>query len=135
MSYWLLKTEPSVYSYGDLVRDGITVWDGITNNLALKHIRSMKKGDRAFVYHSGDEKAIIGISEIASNPYADPKQRDSKLVVVDLKPKRYLKNKITLAQIKSQKKFASFELVRISRLSVMPVKDEWWSDLVRFATT
>ena len=130
MAYWLLKTERSVYSYSDLVRDKKTMWDGVTNNLALKHIRSMKKGDLAFIYHSGDEKAVVGIAEVASNPYPDPKQKDPKLAVVDLKPIELLAKAVTLSEIKSDKTFRPFALVRIPRLSVMPVSKEIWKGIM-----
>ena len=130
MAYWLLKSEPSTYSYSDLERDKKTTWDGVSNNLALKHLRSMKKGDLAFIYHSGDEKAIVGIAEINSNPYPDPKQQDDKLVVVDLKAKEKLKNPVTLAAVKAEKEFGQFELVRMSRLSVMPVAAPLWKTLL-----
>ncbi len=122
MAYWLLKTEPTEFSFADLQEKGKAVWDGVTNNLALKHLRSMKKGDMAFIYHTGDEKAIVGFAEIVSNPYPDPKQDDLKLVVVDIKAKREFLKKVSLAEIKSKKEFETFELVRISRLSVMPVE-------------
>lgn len=130
MAYWLLKTEPSTYAFADLVRDKKTVWDGVSNNLALKHIRSMHKGDAVFVYHSGDEKAIVGIAEVASDPYADPTQNNPKLAVVDLKPKEALKSPVTLAEIKARREFAEFPLVRIPRLSVMPVTAAQWNLLL-----
>ena len=130
MAYWLLKTEPSTYSYQDLERDKKATWDGVSNNLALKHIREMQKGDPAFIYHSGEEKAIVGIAEITSMPYADPKQDDEKLVVIDLKPKKKLKHPVSLAAVKGQKEFAQFELVRMSRLSVMPVSAAHWKMLL-----
>lgn len=86
--YWLLKSEPTVYSFDNLIADKKAVWDGVSSNAALKHIRSMKKGDLAFVYHSGDEKAVIGIAKIESNAYPDPKEKDPRLVVFDIKPKK-----------------------------------------------
>ena len=130
MAYWLLKTEPGSYSFADLMQDKKAVWDGVSNNLALRNIRMMKKGVLAFIYHSGDEKAIVGVAEVASDPYIDPKHRDSKLAVIDLKPKKQLDQHITLAQVKSKKQFASFELVRIPRLAVMPVSTEAWKTLI-----
>lgn len=126
MAYWLLKTEPSTYSYADLERDGRTTWDGVSNSLALKHLRSMQKGDLAFIYHTGDEKAIVGIAEVASGAYPDPKQKDARLVVADLKPKERLPRAVTLAAVKARKEFARFELVRMARLSVMPVPADLW---------
>lgn len=130
MSYWLLKTEPTTYSYADLERDKKAVWDGVSNPVALKNIRAMSKGDLAFVYQTGDEKAIVGIAEITSGPYPDPKQNDERLAVVELKPKKKLKNPVTLAAVKARKEFAPWELVRVPRLSVMPVSPEQWKKLL-----
>jgi predicted RNA-binding protein with PUA-like domain len=123
MSYWLLKTEPSEFSFADLLREKKATWDGVANNLALKHLRSIKKGDILFIYHTGDEKSIIGLAEAVSNPYSDPKNDDEKLVVIDIKPKRTFTRKVSLSEIKSRTEFASFDLVKNSRLSVMPVED------------
>jgi predicted RNA-binding protein with PUA-like domain len=130
MSYWLLKTEPATYSYADLERDKKAVWDGVSNPLALKNIRAMAKGDLAFVYHTGEEKAIVGIAEITSAPYPDPKQNNEQLVVIELKPKERLKSPVTLAAVKARKEFAQWELVRVPRLSVMPVSAEQWKRLL-----
>ena len=130
MAYWLLKTEPSTYSYTHLEQAKKACWDGVTNSLALKHIRSMAKGDFAFIYHTGDEKSIIGIAEVISAPYPDSKANDPKIVVVDLKPKERLMNPVALAAIKAKKEFADFALVRIGRLSVMPVSDAQWKALL-----
>ena len=131
--YWLVKTEPTVYSYADLVREKKTVWSGVSSNAALKHMRSLKKGDLTFVYHSGDEKSVVGIAEVVSAPYADPAARDPKLVVIDLKPKEPLKNPVSLAAIKAHRQFADFALVRISRLSVMPVEKPVWDAIFRMS--
>lgn len=125
-NYWLLKTEPSVYSYVDLEQDKRTVWDGVANPLALKHLRAMKKGDLAFIYHTGGEKQIVGIAEVASDARPDPKQDDARFVVVDLKPREKLVRPVTLAEVKSRKEFAEFDLVRMGRLSVMPVSAARW---------
>jgi predicted RNA-binding protein with PUA-like domain len=133
MSYWLLKSEPTVYSYDDLVRDKSTRWDGVTNNLALKHIRSMKKGDEAFIYHTGNEKSVVGVAKVLSDPYPDPKQRDPRIVVIDLAPVRALKGPVTLAAIKSRKEFADFQLVRMPRLSVMPVTAAQWGAVMKMS--
>lgn len=130
MSYWLLKTEPSVYSYSNLERDKKTTWDGVTNNLALKHMRLMKKGDLAFIYHTGDEKSMVGVAEITSDAYPDPKAKDEKIVVVDLKAKESLAFPVSLAAVKARKEFADFALVRIGRLSVMPVSTAQWKLLL-----
>lgn len=130
MAYWLLKTEPSCYSYDDLERDKKTVWDGVTNNLALKYLREMRKGDTAIIYHTGDEKRLVGLAEISSDPFVDPKLNDPKLSVVELKPKKKLTKSLTLAEIKGNKKLQDFILVKMSRLSVMPVSDEQWKELI-----
>lgn len=126
MQYFLLKTEPSVYSFDDLMRDKATVWDGVTNFAALKHMRSMHKGDNAFIYHSGDEKQVVGIAKIISEPRPDPKANDDKIVVVDVQAVQKLKKPVPLSVIKSKKEFKNFPLVRIPRLSVMPVPKELW---------
>lgn len=128
---WLLKTEPSTYSFADLEREGKAVWDGVSSNAALKNIRAMQKGDLALIYHSGDEKAVIGLAEITSAPYPDPKLNDPKLVVFDLKPKKRLPKPVPLAAIKKQKSLESFDLVRIPRLSVMPVTEKQWEMLLK----
>lgn len=127
MARWLLKTEPDCYSWDHLVKDKKTVWDGVNNALALKHIRTMKKGDAALIYHTGDEKAAIGIAEVTSSPYTDPKEGDEKLAVVDVKPKKKLTRPVTLSEIKADPAFAGWDLLRISRLSVVPVPDAIWS--------
>jgi predicted RNA-binding protein with PUA-like domain len=107
----------------------------VTNALALKHLRSMKKGDLAFIYHTGDEKQIVGIAEVASDPYPSPKEKDPKLVVVDLRPRGRVQRTVTLAEIKARKEFADFELVRIGRLSVMPVSEARWQRVCQIAQT
>ena len=127
MARWLLKTEPSTYSFDQLVKDKKTTWDGVANATALKHIRAMKKGDVALIYHTGDERAAVGVAEITSNPYPDPKEGDDKLVVVDLKPKKKLKSPVTLSDIKADPAFAGWDFLRIGRLSVVPVPDPMWS--------
>ena len=118
---WLLKTEPSTYSWQDLVREKRTVWDGITNAAALIAIRQMKEGDEALIYHSGGERAIVGIAKIVKGAYQDPKRDDPKLAVVDVAPVKALAEPVSLADIKARKDLADFPLVRISRLSTMPV--------------
>lgn len=130
MGYWLLKTEPSSYSYDDLEREKKAVWDGITNALALKYLRQIKKGDQALIYHTGDEKSVIGIAEVTCDAYVDPKLNDPKLAVVELKPKSRLKRAVSLAEIKSDKAFQDFLLVKMGRLSVMPVTAAEWKRLV-----
>ena len=133
MARWLLKTEPDTYNWDALARDKKTAWDGVANALALKHMRTMKKGDLALIYHTGDERAAIGIAEITSNPYADPNEQDERLVVVDLKPKQKLPQPVTLADIKADPAFAGWDLLRISRLSVVPVPDELWKRIEAMA--
>jgi predicted RNA-binding protein with PUA-like domain len=129
-SHWLLKTEPSTYSFADLTREQCTTWDGVSNPTALRHLRAMRNGDQAFIYHTGDEKSIVGVARIVSNPYPDPSLKDPKRVVVDLAPVRALKQPIPLARVKADSRFADFALVRISRLSVMPVSAEQWEALL-----
>jgi len=134
VSYWLLKEEPEHYSIDNLLQDGKTVWSGVRNNLALKHMRTMKKGNLAFYYHTGKETAVVGIIKIASDPYPDPEEDDSKLVAVDVVPVEKLKKPVTLAEIKSNSKFKNFELVRIPRLSVMPVQKALWDEIIKMST-
>lgn len=124
MKTWLLKTEPSDYSWEDLVRDGGTRWDGVASNAALLHMRQVKKGDGAIVYHTGDERAAVALAEVTSDPYPDPEAGDPRLVVFDVRPVRKLIRPVTLAEMKADPAFASFDLLRISRLTVMPVPSE-----------
>jgi predicted RNA-binding protein with PUA-like domain len=133
VAYWLLKTEPSTYSFDDLQRDKKATWDGVANNTALIHIRAMKKGDLAFIYHTGGERAAVGIAEVTSNPYPDPKEDDEKLVVFDLKPKKRLARPVTLDQIKADKTFAGWDFLRIGRLSVVPVPAAMWKRIEALA--
>lgn len=133
MAYWLLKTEPDTYAWADLAREKSTVWDGVSNALALKHIRSMNKGDLALIYHTGDERAAVGIAEVRSEPYADPKEGDERVVVIDLKPKRKLRHPVRLAQIKADKTFAGWDFLRIGRLSVVPVPDAMWKRILQIS--
>jgi predicted RNA-binding protein with PUA-like domain len=127
MAYWLLKTEPSVYSFDDLVRDKKTTWDGVTNALALKHIRTMKPGDEALIYHTGDERQAIGTAKIVTAAFADPKQENPKLAVVDLAVGKRLKRPVTLAEVKGDKRFEGWDLLRLGRLSVVPTTAEQWA--------
>ena len=130
---WLLKTDPDTYKFEDLEREKKTVWDGVTNALALKHLRSVKKGDTLLIYHTGDEKAIVGVAEAASDPYPDPKKNDPKLTVIDVKPVKRVKQHATLAEIKQITELASFPLVRMPRLSVMPVNEKEFKRLAKLA--
>lgn len=122
MNHWLVKSEPETYSWDDLVREKRAVWDGVRNYQARNHLKVMEKGDQVFIYHSADVKAIIGIAQVAKAGYPEPK--DDAWVAVDLTPVAKLKNPITLAQIKADKKLANMVLVRSSRLSVQPVKED-----------
>jgi len=133
MARWLLKTEPECYSWDQFIKDKKTVWDGITNALALKHLRTAKKGDQAFFYHTGDERSIVGIGEVVSNPYPDPKEEDEKLAVFDLKLVRKLKRPVSLAEIKADPAFAGWDLLRLSRLSVVPVTEAIWKRIEEMA--
>jgi predicted RNA-binding protein with PUA-like domain len=133
MAYWLFKEEPDHYSLDQLFRDKRATWSGVKNNLALKHLRSIKKGDQIFYYHTGKEKAVVGVMEVAKGPYPDPTQDDARLVVVDVKPVRRLERPVSLAEIKGNPKFADFALVRISRLSVMPVTAQQWGEIERLS--
>ncbi|HLE33441.1 MAG TPA: EVE domain-containing protein [Bacteroidota bacterium] len=128
---WLMKTEPETYSFDDLVREGRTVWDGVSNPLALKHIRSMQKGDRVLIYHTGSEKAIVGIAEVVGNPGQPAGKNETKLTVVEIKAAARLKSPVTLQAIKANKVFSAFELVRLPRLSVMPVSRPLWDKIVK----
>src|SRR3984893_369134 len=123
---WLFKEEPTHYGWDDFVRDGKTSWTGLKNPLAQKHLRQVKKKDCVFYYHTGDEKAVVGIAQAISDAYPDPKDKSGKLSAVDIGPVRKLKRPVTLAEIKADKTFHDFPLVRISRLSVMPVSDKEW---------
>ena len=129
MAYWLCKQEPSTYNIDELEKEKKTSWDGIHNNLALKHMRQMKKGDLAFFYHTGDEKQIVGIMEITSKPYPNPKEKDPRFVAIDVKFKKRLQRPIPLDEIKNNKAFKDWELLRISRLSVMPVSSPIWHEI------
>ncbi len=128
---WLVKEEPTHYSFDALVKDKKADWSGVRNALAQKHLRAMKKGDRVFYYHTGDEKAVVGVAKAVSNPYPDPE--DPKYAAIDLAPVERLPRPVTLAEIKADPAFADFPLVRIARLSVMPVTDAEWNRIERMA--
>ena len=125
MARWLFKEEPDHFSFADLERDGRTVWDGVTNNLARQHLRQVREGDRVFFYHTGKVKAVVGEMRVVSGPAADPASDDPKSVVVEVVPVRALKKPVTLAQIK-EAGLADWDLVRLPRLSVVPVTDAQW---------
>lgn len=122
MNYWLVKTEPDTFSWEDLVREKNSIWDGVRNFKARSNLKAMKKGDVVFIYHTGDEKSVIGTSKVTKESYPDPKDKD--WVVVELAPQKKLKNPVTLARIKSDKRLANMVLARAPRLSVQPVKPE-----------
>jgi predicted RNA-binding protein with PUA-like domain len=130
---WLFKEEPSHYGYDDLVREGKTRWSGVRNSLAQKHLRSVQKGDSIFYYHTGDEKAIVAIAKAAGDAYPDPADKSGKLFAVDVVPVKKLRRPVTLAEIKARPSFRDFPLVRISRLSVMPVSDSEWAAIEKMA--
>lgn len=126
MAYWLMKTEPGEFAYADLTRRGREPWNGVKNPTALKHIRSMHEGDLFLFYHTGDERAVVGVGRIVTEPYPDPQAGDLKLVVVDVAPAYPFRHPVTLAAIKADPRFEGWELVRQSRLSVMPVSEAHW---------
>jgi predicted RNA-binding protein with PUA-like domain len=133
VNYWLAKQEPSGprgYNFETLKKDKKTVWDGVHNNLALKHMREMKNGDLILFYHTGDERQAVGIMEIISEPYPNPKEDNKRYIVVDVKYKKSLKRSVTLDKMKKQKNFQNWELIRISRLSVMPVPKHIWDTII-----
>ncbi|HXY99165.1 MAG TPA: EVE domain-containing protein [Stellaceae bacterium] len=131
MRHWLLKSEPSAYSWDQLVKDGRTPWNGIRNHQAANNLKAMKAGDRAFFYHSNEGLAIVGIVEIVKEAYPDPSDETGRFVMVDVKPVGPVRNAVTLAEIKAEKKLADFALVRQSRLSVVPVSVEEWRVLCK----
>jgi len=129
--HWILKTEPSSYGFSDLVRDRRTRWEGVSNPVALKHLRSMLEGDDALIYHTGNEKSLIGLARVIRAPYPDPSSPDPRLVVVDIEAGKPLSRPVSLAEIKADPAFAQLGLVRLSRLSVVPVEPEQWKRLLR----
>ena len=131
---WLVKEEPTHYGFDALVKDKKAVWSGVRNALAQKHLRGIQKGDRIFFYHTGDEKAVVGIAKAAGPAYVDPGDAAGKLYAVDVVPVKKLKSPVTLAAVKADKAFASFPLVRMSRLSVMPVTDDEWERIERMGS-
>jgi predicted RNA-binding protein with PUA-like domain len=126
---WLFKEEPTHYSFDALVKDKKAVWSGVKNPLAQKHLHAVRKGDRIFYYHTGDEKAVVGIAKALGDAYPDPEDKTGKQAVVDVAPVKKLPRPVTLAEIKADPSFKDFPLVRISRLSVMPVTDDEWKGI------
>jgi len=132
MAYWLLKSEPQDYSWADLAQDGRTVWNGVKNPLALKYLRTMQPADEALIYHTGIERRVVGVAEIITLPYPDPALDDRLRVVVEITAVRSLPQPVTLAQIK-QGNFTGFDLIRLPRLSVVPVPTEYWQRILQLA--
>jgi predicted RNA-binding protein with PUA-like domain len=135
--YWLFKEDPESYSFAQLEKDRRTVWEGVRNNLALKHLRQVKKGDLIFYYETGDTKSVMGIMKASGDAYSKDKSDllASKEVAVDVVPLRKLKSPVSLQKIKSSSKFKDFLLVRISRLSVMPVTNDQWDEILKISET
>lgn len=128
--HWLFKTEPADYSYDDLEREGRTVWTGVHSSLALKYFRDLRIADQILIYHTGTEKAIVGLAEAVSDPYPDPGEQDDKLLVVAIRPLRRFNRRVTLQQVKSNPALQDFDLVRLPRLSVIPVNNQQWALII-----
>ena len=136
VNYWLAKQEPSGprgYNFSTLEKEKTTVWDGVHNNLALKHMRNMKKGDQILYYHTGYERQAVGIMTVTSEPYPNTKEDNERFIVVDVKYKKRLKKSVSLEQMKQEKSFKNWELIRIGRLSVMPVPKIIWDKIIRMS--
>ena len=131
---WLFKTEPSAYSFQQLQQDKKTVWDGVKNNLALKNLKEIQKGDEILIYHTGDEKAAVGVARALSGAYPDPSKKDPKLLVVDIEPMKALPRPVTLAEVKANSRLKNFDLARLPRLSIMQVSDDQWNLIEQMAT-
>ena len=134
MNRWLFKTDPETYSWKDLSSKKSERWDGVSNNLALKHLRSIQKNDEILIYHTGDDKSVVGIAKAVSNPYPDPAEKNSKLTVIDITPVRFLIKPVPLSEIKAVPKLKSWELVRLGRLSVMPVSEIQWKEVLHLSS-
>jgi predicted RNA-binding protein with PUA-like domain len=133
MNHWLVKTEPEAYSAHDLEREKRTAWTGVSNPVALKHLRAMADGDEVMVYHTGAERAVVALAVVAGKPRPDPADKSGKAVLVELEFRQWLAKPVDLATIKGEPAFASFDLVRISRLSVMPVSGAHWKRIMALA--
>ena len=133
MKYWLVKTEPDTYAWGDLMRDKKGVWDGVRNFQARKNLNSMDKGDTVLIYHTGEEKAVVGIAAVARGPYPEP--QDPQWVAVDLVPKKALKKPVSLAAIKKDKSLQKMVLVKAARLSVQPVADDEFKRILELSAS
>ena len=132
---WLFKEEPTHYSYDAFANDGKTVWSGVKNPVAQRHLHAVKKGDRIFYYHTGNEKAVVGVAKALGDAYGDPHDKSGKFAVVEIAPAGKLKRPVTLKEIKAEPAFRDFPLVRISRLSVMPVTDAEWNRIEKLSTS
>jgi len=135
MAHWLVKSEPDAYSWQQLVKDKETSWDGVRNFAARLHLKNMKKGDEVFYYHSNEGTDIVGIAKVSKEFYQDPTTDDDKWVSIMLKPMKALKKPVSLAEIKANKKLQNMALVRIGRLSVQPVTDEEWNEVLKMSET
>lgn len=135
MAYWLVKSEPNVYSWDNLVKDKQTCWSGVRNYAARINLRAMKKADKALFYHSNEGVEIVGIAQVVKEAYPDPTTDDDRWVAVDIKAHKKLKKPVTLAQLKADKRFANMDLVRLGRLSVQTVKPDEWEMLMKLAET
>jgi len=133
MNHWLLKSEPSTYSWQDLVKDGSTKWDGVRNNQAALNLKAMKKGDRAFFYHSGDERSVVGICEISREAYPDPSDEAGRFVMVNVKALQATKRPVSLSDIKAEARLSDIGLLRQSRLSVVPISQAHWRVICEMA--
>jgi len=133
MAYWLMKSEPFKYSWDQLLKDKRTFWDGVRNYAARNNLRAMRKGDRAFFYHSNEGVEIVGIAEIIKEAYQDPTTSEAAWVSVDIKPIQTLKKPVSLAQIKADKRLANMALIRLARLSVQPVTEKEWQIIMELA--
>jgi predicted RNA-binding protein with PUA-like domain len=132
-SHWLVKSEPNTYSYADLERDGRTVWDGVRNPTAARHLREMKEGDEVFVYHSGDDKAVVGLAQVVREAVPDPGDAARRFVAVELAAVRPVKRPVTLAEMKAEPSLSDLVIIRQGRLSVAPVSDEDWRTILKMA--
>lgn len=133
MTYWLMKTEPTNYSFEDLVKDKVTAWDGIKSAAALIHLRKVKKGDQAFCYHSGKEKSVVGTARFVSDAYQDLSAGDPRMAAAEVEPLEPLPRAVTLKEMRGNEKLSGLDLLRISRLSFMPVSPEHWDEIQRMA--
>ena len=133
MAHWLIKSEPSTYSWDQFVKDKQTFWDGVRNYAARIHLRAMKKGEEVFFYHSNEGMEIVGIAKVSKEAYQDPSTDDTNWVAVDFKPVKKLNNPVSLAQMKTDKRLANMALIRIGRLSVSPVTDAEWDIIMQMS--